>query len=131
MNFREKGFTLVELLVTVTLLAIVASISIPIYFGYKKEAQTQEAYLQLNQIADSCISKAVKSVETNSPTTSFSLAALQAGKFFDYDTTPSCARGGGTFTATGKAGLVAGDTLTVTVTMSGTDAAKVWGGNLY
>lgn len=128
---NEQGFTLVELLVTVVLLAIITAVAVPVYLGYKKEAQTQEAYLQLSQIADSCISKIDKSLSTGAATTTFNLAALKAGKYFSYDVTPVCTISGGTYTATGTGGSVTGGTLTVTVTMTGTVASKTWGGDLF
>jgi prepilin-type N-terminal cleavage/methylation domain-containing protein len=128
---NQKGFTLVELMVTVVLLAIISAVAVPIYLGYKKEAQTQEAYLQLSQIADRCIGKIEKSLSTGSSTTSFTLIALVTGDYFNYDFTPTCTTTGGIFTATGIGGSVTGDTLTVTVAMTGTVASKTWGGDLF
>ena len=127
----QGGFTLIELMVTVVLLAIIAAIAVPVYLGYKKEAQTQEAWLQLTAIADICISKAVKAIDANSAITSFSLEPLPAGVYFNYDSTPACTTSGGTFTATGHSGAVSGEALTVTVTMTGSTATKTWGGSLF
>jgi prepilin-type N-terminal cleavage/methylation domain-containing protein len=128
---NQAGFTLIELMVTVVLLAIIAAIAVPIYLGYKKEAQTQEAWLQLTNIADLCATKAIKAIETNSPAALISVEPLTSGSFFNYDAAPVCTVAGGTFTATGHSGSVIGKTLTVTVTLSGTTVSKTWGGDLF
>ena len=126
----QSRFPLIELLITVEILVFIAFIAVPAYMGYKK-AQTKEAWLQLTQLADNCILKAVKSLETNSAITSFSLEPLPAGVYFNYDSTPACTTSGGTFTATGHSGAVSGEALTVTVTMTGSTATKTWGGSLF
>ena len=118
-------------MVTVVLLAILSAVAVPVYLGYRKEAQTQEAYIQLTHIADNCISKAIKSLETRSAITNFTLSVIPDGKYFTYDTTPTCTTSGGIYTATGSSGSVEGATLTVTVTMNGTTPSKTWGGELF
>lgn len=118
-------------MVTVVLLAIISAVAVPLYLGYKKEAQTQEAYLQLSYVADSCISKIQKSLSTGSHITSFNLIPLTTGDHFSYDASPTCTTAGGLYTATGIAGSVSGETLTVSVSMTGTVASKTWGGELF
>jgi Tfp pilus assembly major pilin PilA len=127
---NQSRFALIKLMVTIEILVFIAFIAVPAYRGYKK-AQTREAWLQLTQLADNCILKAVKSLETNSDITSFSLEPLPSGAYFTYDPTPACTTSGGTFTATGHSGAVSGEALTVTVTMTGTNATKTWGGSLF
>jgi prepilin-type N-terminal cleavage/methylation domain-containing protein len=128
---NQQGFTLIELMVVAVILAIIAAIAVPIYNGYKQEAQAQEAYMSLAQQADVCIGKAVKALETGGVVGT--LTAAVAGKYFNYDAVPVCTTAGGTFTATGSSGAVSGKTLNVTVTIGAAPnytPTKTWGGDL-
>lgn len=50
MNKRNKGFTLIELVLVFLIIAILAGISIPIYQYFLKKAKGIEAQLALNEI---------------------------------------------------------------------------------
>jgi prepilin-type N-terminal cleavage/methylation domain-containing protein len=129
---NEKGFTLIELMVVAVILAIIAAIAVPIYNGYKQEAQTQEAYATLTQWADVCIGKAVKAKETNQTVPQVSTTATPLdGDYFNYSGTGNVAAA--VLTATGKAGAVNGKTLKVTVSIDATNykPTKTWNGDLY
>lgn len=129
---NQKGFTLIELMVVAVILAIISAIAVPIYNGYKKEAQTQEAYQTLTQVADVCIGKATKAREMNQSVPAASVAAPGDGQYFTYTATNCTASGSNTYTATGKAGTaVAGETLVVTVNNGATPPTKVYSGELY
>lgn len=47
---REKGFTLIELMVTVTILAILAAVAIPLYNNYVYKSKTAEATTNISGI---------------------------------------------------------------------------------
>ena len=47
---NENGFTLIEILITVSLILILSSIGVPIYNGYIKESKINLAKSNLNSI---------------------------------------------------------------------------------
>ena len=51
--FREKnGFTLIELVITIAILVVLTSISVPIYQGHIKKARLAEGYALLSSIRE-------------------------------------------------------------------------------
>jgi len=46
----QKGFTLIELMIVVAILAIVTTIAVPAYTGYVKTAQRTEGWNNLNSL---------------------------------------------------------------------------------
>jgi len=63
---ENKGFTLIELLVVLAIIAILASMAIPVYMGYQKKAKVSSAALHVaaacakDAMAD-CVSRFVES----------------------------------------------------------------------
>ncbi len=122
--YSNKGFTLIEMLITLAILAVVASIAIPAYTGYIKTAKMSEAH---NNLAALRLAEEEYFLENNSYFFGGDYATLESnsaglwqrtkGKeatpLFDYAVTNSS---GWTATATGN---VAGTSVyneTVTIT---------------
>ena len=74
MGQRERGFTIIEIMIVVVIIGILAAIAIPVFAGQMKRAKTSEAVVQLN-----AITKSAKSYyETNSRFPQGSAALLPA-----------------------------------------------------
>ncbi|HFC53193.1 MAG TPA: prepilin-type N-terminal cleavage/methylation domain-containing protein [Gammaproteobacteria bacterium] len=49
-HYGNKGFTLIELMIVVAILAIITTIAVPAYTGYIKTAQRTEGWNNLNSL---------------------------------------------------------------------------------
>lgn len=50
---RNRGFTLIELMVVVAIIAVLAAVAIPSYLSYRKESQKEVARSSVSAIVDS------------------------------------------------------------------------------
>jgi prepilin-type N-terminal cleavage/methylation domain-containing protein len=50
-RLRQRGFTLIELMIVVAIIGILALVAIPAFMDYMKKSKKTEASLQLNKIA--------------------------------------------------------------------------------
>lgn len=107
-NYVESGFTLIELMITVAIVAILASVALPSYTEYIQRSKTEEAtsglaelrvkmeqYFQDNRKYDDYVDSGCKYVSNGN-------LALSGDKYFAY--TCESLAGSYTLTATGRSG---------------------------
>lgn len=105
MNFKNKGFTLIELMIVVAIIGILAAVAIPAYSDYTARAQVSEA-MALTTASKTSIAEYIS--DNNSlPVSVTSLGSTDSGKYVR------------TITLSGTA-----PTVTISATMKGTGQAN-------
>ncbi len=125
-NKHRQGFTLMEVLIVLVVLAIIVSLAIPIYSQSGKKTYKAEAFNILNglrnaQVRYYSMQTGSRSYSTSYTDIEFDPTVVAGTPHFTY----SVAAGVGTFlaTATGSTGVITGSTVTI-------DQAGAIGGNL-
>lgn len=127
----SAGFTLIEVLIVVTILSILASIALPAYSDYVRRGQLQESFARLSDLrvkmeqyyqdnknygVGACADAASAS----------SWNAFAATEYFTYGCALTNSGQGFTVTATGSNGLVVG--YNYTIDQDGTKATALFAG---
>ncbi len=123
---RQRGITLLELIITVAIIAILASIAYPFYQAHMLKSRRAEA---LEHLLSAQLKQEERRVTSGSYTTDF---ALLGGANIDHYTFTSTVSGASyTLTATAKSGLPqANDTGCTSLTINQQDQktpANCWG----
>ncbi len=74
-SFKQRGFTLIELMIVVAIIGILAAVAIPAFMNYMKKAKSSEASLNLNKIGKNLKTQ----FDANQSFTSLPGALLPAG----------------------------------------------------
>jgi type IV pilus assembly protein PilE len=98
---HAKGFTLIEMMITVAIVAILAAVAVPAYSQYVMRSKISEAVANLSDMRVKMEQHFLDNRTYATACAPGTLAPTPTGKYFDYD----CARTATTYTitATGKA----------------------------
>ena len=125
----QEGFTLIEMMVVIILVAALAAIAVPLYTQYLQQARTAEATGMVGAIVASEKTYNVKNATFVNAADNATIKAtlgvnLDDAKYFSYSVTGASATAG-VVTATGLA-AAGSDLSTKTITYD--LSAKTWGG---
>jgi type IV pilus assembly protein PilA len=116
-KMNRKGFTMIELMVVVVVVGVLATIAVPMYGKYVKNARVTESTAHIGELITSAKAFAQESTSTLWPTDGEGMFDLTATENFTYAATGGGSDATGTplvITATGTNSM-AGVVVTVTV----------------
>lgn len=113
------GFTLMELMITIAIIAILGAVALPSYQDYQMRGRLPEAYGELSALRAKLEQHYLDNRTYDGACTAGSVAPLPTGKFFTY----SCALAATTFTATAT-GVAAQGTGGFTFTINESNVRK-------
>lgn len=121
-----SGFTLIEVMITVAIVAILASVALPAYTDYVRRGQLQEAFTLLADFGvrmEQYYQDNKNYGATTGTTCGVAMPATTATRFFDLTCVTASSGQAYTLTATGKAGAVApsGGSATFVYTLNSND----------
>nr|AAF89188.1 putative fimbrial subunit PilA [Aggregatibacter actinomycetemcomitans] len=122
LKFVKKGFTLIELMIVIAIVAILATVAVPSYQNYTKKAAVSEllqASAPLRSEVELCIYNTGKAENCSGGQNGIQADVADASK---QKYVKSTAVKGGVITVTGKGSL---DKISYTLTASGTAASGV------
>ena len=134
----QKGFTLIELMVVMVVLAIITAIAVPIYNGIQNDAMAQEAQENMSIWGTAAVGRAQKAIALSRRDAYVSPPVPDNTAHFTYvlNNVNNISTNGITATLIGVPADDTQQTLTIVVDGDGPDddgagPTKVWGGNLY
>lgn len=104
----QRGFTLIELMIVVVIIAILASIAIPSYSDYVLRGKLTEAHTELSSMRVKMEQFFQDTRDYSGACNAGTVAPTPTGKYFDYDC-PTRTASTFTIRATGKATQGTGD----------------------
>lgn len=84
---KQKGFTLIELMITVAIVGILAAVALPAYQDYLIRGQVSEAFTEYEGIKASEIEYHAQNGTWPSDLTQIGINVLPAGKYSNYNVT--------------------------------------------
>ena len=120
MKKNMQGFTLIELMIVVAIIAILAAIALPAYQNYVARAQATEALTATAGVrADIGVTVAETDAFPAAGTPVIASTALLEGKYFNVGSA-TLAPATGVISVAFNAGALSGQTMTITPILSGT-----------